>query len=460
MAFNKKALHKAAMEAVGILVFDEIWLDPSLPTGLWFCASPEEAKRIQINAVSLALLSSWDDVPKCKALFDLFPYVVIATPNALAREDMLEELRPRLPSTSLYVVTDAGWRKCKTVDEYIDAYGESQIPNILTGAEELPAYGLINLATVRSRDLSKVPRCLSTFPVLDRGIGGFFAGELSVWTGKRGIGKSTILGQLLLDAIDQGHTVCAYSGELTAAQFRDWIYLQAAGPNHIVYQEDSATGKKLARPDAMAEKLIDEWTNERFWLFDLEHNSQHDPEHILSQFEYAHMRYGADVFLVDNIMAVDFELSRTVDFNRAQSKFAIALARFCKKHNVHIHLVVHPRKATSDKNSAVTSDDVSGSGDITNAADNVFFLTTHAADGNDGITQKPLLQILKNRDFGAKGQQWLDFDRKSRRFFPDRGIPDKRYGWDPQARQISLLENPEDQAELAAVFPVNGGEAG
>ena len=109
----------------------------------------------------------------------------------------MKQLRPRLPAACIYVITDAGFRNCKTLDEFVSAYGSAHLLDILAGAEELPAYGILNLAQVARRDLRKVPRVLSRFPVLDRGIGGFFSGELSVWTGKRGVGKSTILGQLL-----------------------------------------------------------------------------------------------------------------------------------------------------------------------------------------------------------------------------------------------------------------------
>lgn len=131
------------------------------------------------------------------------------------------------------------------------------------------------------------------------------------------------------------------------------------------------------------------------------------------------------------------------------------LVTFSKRRGVHTHLVVHPRKSTSDTNSKVSSDDVSGSGDITNRADNVFFLTTHAASDAKGQPEtKPMLQILKNRDFGARGQQWLDFDRKSRRFFPDRTGDAKRpYGWDMAARQISLID---DRADIDKIFPEGG----
>ena len=437
---------KAMERAQEYLTFTPRFMDPGQPQGLWFCDSD-----IQLNAVCLGSGCSWDDVVRCRDFLAAFPFLVIVTPNAIAREAMVKELRPRLPATCIYVITDAGFRGCASIGDFVQLYGARHLPDILAGAQELPAYGLLNLADVPRRDMSKIPRTLSRFDVLDRSIGGFYAGELSVWTGKRGIGKSTLLSQMLLEALDQGHVVCAYSGELPKEQFREWTYLQAAGPEHIAYITDPATGKKLASADAMADKQISEWINERFWLFDLEHNTRHDPDTILRQFEYAHMRYRADVFLVDNIMSVDFDGYSDRDFNRIQSRFTQMLVTFSKRRGVHVHLVVHPRKSASDNNSRVTSDDVSGSGDITNRADNVFFLTTHEPDGKT----KPLLQVLKNRDYGSHRHQWLDFDKKSRRFFQDQtGDPKRPYGWQQTGVQIQMTE---DRADIDEVFPEEGG---
>lgn len=298
------------------LVFDPNFISPKEPQGLWICANSVEVRGFTVNAVCLPSTSEWDDFVKCRPFFEHFPYLVIATPNALAREQLVQEVRPRLPACCIFVVQDAGFRGCKTVEDYIQLYGTRELPAILEGAVELPAYGLLNLAEVPPRDLTKVPRTLSRFEVLDKSIGGFFAGELSVWTGKRGMGKSTLLSQLMLEALDQGHSVCTYSGELPKEQFREWTYLQAAGPEHIVYRTDPATGKQMAAADPMADKLISEWINERYWLFDLEKNTSHDPETILKQFEYARMRYRCDVFLVDNIMSVDFSGYADRDLDR------------------------------------------------------------------------------------------------------------------------------------------------
>lgn len=444
---------KAMKTAEDYLTFTPRFMDSTAPQGLWICDSVAEVSAIQLNAVTLGGGCEWDDIVKCRPFLEAFPYLVIVTPNAIARKYMVEQLRPKLPGMCIYEITDSGFRGCKTIGEYIGRYGAADLLSLLEGAEELPAYGLLNLAKVERKDMSKVPRTVSRFKVLDGGIGGFFAGEMSLWTGKAGIGKSTLVGQMLLEAVDQGHSVCAYSGELDKDQFRDWIYLQAAGPKYVQYVTDRVTGKKLAQATALADKQISEWLGDRFWLFDLEVNTRHDPASILNQFEYARMRYGADVFLVDNVMTVDFRDNRDKDFYRAQSDFGLQLAAWAKRHQVHVHLVVHPRKDLPDELRKLRLDDVSGSADLTRAANNVFFLSTHMAEESKGgkLVEKPILKILKNRRYGAKGSQWLDFDKKSRRYFMDRiGDPERCYGWDPSAQQITMAE---DTSDIDEVFP-------
>ena len=439
---------KAMRLAANYLTFEERFISPDQPQGIWICDSPEEVFAIQINAVCLGTGVEWDDLEKCQPFFECFDYVVIVTPNPIARKALVKEIPPRLPVCCIYEISDASFRGKKTIQEYIDAYGHKQLWNLLSGAEELPAYGLVDLSTVEPWDLTKIPRILSGFDRLDKSIAGFFAGELSVWTGKRGRGKSTILSQMLLQAINQGHTVCAYSGELDKEQFREWAYLQAAGPDHVEYRRDPLTGKDIPTVNPQAAALISDWLRERFWLFDLERNTTHDPKAILSQFQYAKMRYGADVFLVDNIMAVDFTGVRERDFYREQSKFTQELAMFAKRHRAHVHMVAHPRKEAgsgkSVSNDKFSADDVGGSGDITNAADNVFFITTHMV----GEDRKPILVTLKNRNFGSKVQPWLDFDKKSRRFFSFGGDPKKPFGWEMAAKQLEIKELPGENKDM------------
>jgi twinkle protein len=113
------------------------------------------------------------------------------------------------------------------------------------------------------------------------------------------------------------------------------------------------------------------------------------------------------------------------DFYHEQSEFVGRLVEFSKANNVHVHLVAHPRKAGEGN---LIADDVGGSGDITNRADNVFSIKRivgEDADFDAGLT------ILKNRYYGALGTKVrLCFDKTCNRFSEYGYTTDWRYGWE------------------------------
>ena len=427
------------------LTYEPRFLDPEQPRGLWFCDGPESVQSIEINAVCLAAGASWDDLGRCQDFFARFPYLMVVCPDPERRAAMTEELRSRLPETVVMVARDKAFRGCPSVRALRETYGLKALDMILAEADELPVYGLLDLADVRQPDIGRMPKVLSGIENLDHAIGGFLMGELSVWTGRRGEGKSTLLGELLLEALDQGETVCAYSGELPAWKFKYWTSLQAAGPAHIRMVRDPHGGRLLPVVPEPAQRCIDEWLRRRFFLYDIGRSSVHDAEHILRLFQYARNWYGAKVFLVDNIMTARFKGSRDADYYRAQSNFVNALATFARRSEVHVHLVAHPRK-TDGKHLA--ADDVGGIGDITNFADNVFALErTRRKAGEEDEEARTVLNILKNRFFGVKRQIGLAFDETSKRFYKSgTGSPERRYGWELGGTQLELTELPGDAA--------------
>lgn len=292
--------------------------------------------------------------------------------------------------------------------------------------------GLINIADVKRRDLSQTYRTKSGLSMLDRSIGGFRAGEMTVWTGKRGEGKSTMLGQILCEALDQGSKVCAYSGELVADRFKDWIMLQACGPNHAERQTDPLTGGEYSLVPAGIYSIIDDWWNRKLYLYDIGISTAHDEDSILSEFEYAARVLGCGVFLVDNIMTARLKGDR--DYYRAQSLFTQRLVQFAKAFQVHVHLVAHPRKVERGK-AVEDSDDVSGTGDITNLADNVISVRRVEHDTDTDAFHDAELMVLKSRETGVRGKIRLCFDQRSNRFYQPGDGPNKRYGWELMSQQ-------------------------
>lgn len=407
-------------DASAHLYYDQSQMDKKRP--LWFMRDCSEVDCLVSNAVALLPDA---DIRACAPFLRAFPSVFVAIADNEIAEKTASMLAENVLALTVLTPKHNVFGTAASVQEVYQMGGILAVDRLMLGAEEHPVYGLLNLADIEQ---ASVPcSVLSGIRELDAAIGGFCEGELSVWTGKRGSGKSTFLGQTLLEAIDRGHHVCAYSGELAEGQFKRWLTQQAAGPRHIVPVFDSYTGKTLDTIPADIQKQIDHWWDGKFYLYD--NSAGGDEDSILELFEFAVRRYGCSVFMVDNLMSARFSTMRDTDFYRAQSNFTGRLVAFAKKHRVHVHLVAHPRK--TDDSRRLTNDDVGGSGDITNRADNVFSITRLSEEQVEAEGFQTHLQVLKNRAFGETASLRLNYDSKSRRFYKaGTGNANKRYGWE------------------------------
>lgn len=406
------------------LIYLERFIDPEQPSGLWWCATAEDVQTVSINAVSKAVLASWDDVGTAGRDFVMrFPYIFVAVADETQRAEIAGELHRRFPLQVLLADTKA-FRGCSSVTQLRNDAGINAVDGLLYGATELPETDLLEVADVDVITPKPASRTLSGFIALDYTVGGFRSGELSVWTGKRGEGKSTFLSDLLVRSIAQGRKVCAYSGELPKEQFKRGILPQAAGPRHVDPTPDPYTGRTEYVVPADAQAKIDDWWRGKLLLTDIQRDKAHDEDNILRLFEYAYRKYGCDVFLVDNIMTAELKAERELGMYRAQSLFVNRLSNFSKRFGVHVHLVAHPRKTGNGQD--LSADDVSGTGDVTNRADNVFAVCR--ADEAEECSAR--ISVLKCRETGGRGNIALEFDEKSRRFYETGKTPYWKMPWE------------------------------
>lgn len=401
-------------------------MNPEEPTGLWWCLDARDVQAMTLNAVCKSAIAGWSDVERCADYVRQFPYVFIPVPPCGEREQLATELTTRL-GMAVLLPDEKAFKGCGSLREYIDAYGWSKSFELLYGAKMAPVQGLLNLADVDTAALKNVRRTLSGLQGLDDLIGGFSGGELSIWTGKRGEGKSTLLGQVLLDAVNQAHRVCVYSGEMPAARFKLSMLQQAAGYRFIQAEELPGTGKRSYTVKPEAVEAIDAWWDRCLFLTDIRKDNAHDEDNIVALFEYARRVYGCDTFLVDNIMTARLKQEAQLGMWQAQSEFAGRLVAFSKANGVHVHLVAHPRKTGK---AAIETDDVGGSGDLTNRADNVLKIERVPEDKLPQVGCATVLTVMKNREFGALGAVKLDFNPCDRRFFRAGGDDRKRYSWE------------------------------
>lgn len=248
--------------------------------------------------------------------------------------------------------------------------------------------------------------------------------------------NSTLLSQLLVEAMDQNYSIFAYSGELADYHFKRWMDFQAAGPEFITTQKSMYGEEYYQIPNDIVEK-INAWYRGRAYIYDNNSVDDNEMESLISTIEHTIQRYDVKVIAVDNLMtAMDFTGD---DIYKAQSAFVKALKNIALKYNVVVILVAHPRKTQMDgkPGAELGNDDVSGSSDITNRVDLVMAYSRNYSKTNpdDTMQADSRLSVTKNRLTGKLTQKGkgidLFYSQKSKRISSVLS-KDKSYGWQHQ----------------------------
>lgn len=209
----------------------------------------------------------------------------------------------------------------------------------------------------------------------------FRAGEVTVWTGYNGHGKSLLLNQVLIGLMSQGERAVVFSGEMSPERQGKRLSKQLGG---------------LDRPSPRYLDAIADWLRDRMWLFNLVGTASID--RLLTVFGYAFKRYGIRHCVIDSLMMTDVQ-SDGPGAMTAQKEAMRKLANWARANGTHVHLVAHPRKG-ADERKTPGKQDVSGAGVITDAADNVFAVWSAQKDEalTDDETPDGFLTLHKQRN--------------------------------------------------------------
>ncbi|WP_412478965.1 DnaB-like helicase C-terminal domain-containing protein [Azonexus sp. IMCC34839] len=227
-------------------------------------------------------------------------------------------------------------------------------------------------------------------------------GELSIWPGMSGHGKSMLIGQVALHLMAQGEKVCIASMEMKPAQTMHRMARQAFGSSQPMRRDIED---------------LHRWTDGRLWLYDQQ--GQVSPERILAVARYCHEKLGVTHLVVDNLLSCGI----SEDGYDAQKQFVLALATHAHDTGQSVHLLVHSRKQ-ADESKPPGKFDVRGSASITDLADNVFSVWRNRPkeqaqeQGDRSKDNEPdaLLTVAKHRHGEWEGRIQLWFDRRSQTY--------------------------------------------
>ena len=302
----------------------------------------------------------------------------------------------------------------------------------------------LSMEDIQYLDLKNLAAIPTGHEKFDRKAMGFILGEISIVSGLNASGKSSWLNTITLNALQRGFKVAMFSGELMKEKVKTWLNQSAAGREFVkkVYGYDDLY---YVPKDVTAK--IDAWTRDKFFLYDNKYGRNWS--RLLESVKNVVEQKGVNLMILDNLMTLELDAFNG-DKNEKQSAFVNSLADLAKQANIHIVLVAHPRKSLT----FLRREDIGGSGDITNLADNVYIIHRCNKDfvkrapeflGVDEVMRiveennfSNIVEVCKNRFVGSVDNIFgYYYEIETKRFMQSK-TEHIVYDWNPPAIQQDM----------------------
>ena len=241
----------------------------------------------------------------------------------------------------------------------------------------------------------------------------FRRGEVTVWAGQNGHGKTDITTLVALSLVGQYEKVCVASFEMKPVTTVGRLARMYGGTNPFCEEFQSDRGL-----DAVDE-IYDEfsgWSTGRMWLYDQTGTAK--AETVLGMVKYCAKELAITHVFIDSLM----KCVKDEDDYNGQKAFVDELCAMAKDLDVHIHLVHHLKKPSKESDMP-DKHDTKGSGSITDQVDNLFMVWRNKpkeddrkASGSNGKKQQEpdcylLCRKQRNYEGSADGEPMISLWR-------------------------------------------------
>jgi twinkle protein len=238
----------------------------------------------------------------------------------------------------------------------------------------------------------------------------FRPGEVTLWAGVNGHGKSLMTGFIGLELMAHMKRLCIASFEMKPKRTLERMLRQWAGYNPAEFN---------SHPDAI--QLLRELYGDmkaqaesRLWFYDQQGTVS--SERIVSVARYCAKELKIDHMFIDSLM----KCVKAEDDYNGQKYLVDELTAIARDHGMHIHLVHHLRKLENEGKKPDKSD-VKGTGAITDQVDNVLLVWRNKAENRKPTDPDAALICCKQRNGEWEGGINLWFDPASQQYLGEHG---------------------------------------
>lgn len=230
-------------------------------------------------------------------------------------------------------------------------------------------------------------------------------GEVTIWAGINGHGKSMVLSHIMLHQMEQSQRVVIASMEMTPARTIERMLKQSAASEH---------------PAIEYVKTFANWSDGKLWIYD--HLGMVDPKKIIAVIRYSVEKFRCQHFVVDSLM----KCGMSPEDYAGQKSFINELTGVALETGVHIHLVAHARKSEKETD-RIDKFSIKGTSEITDQVDNVILVSRNKKKENDRNGQyeddpDAFLTVAKQRHGDWEGTIGLWYHKPSCRYLSAQGV--------------------------------------
>lgn len=214
----------------------------------------------------------------------------------------------------------------------------------------------------------------------EAGVFGFRPQEVTIWSGINGHGKSSLISACTLYWAANGERVGIASLEMPPVK-------------QLVRMVRQATGDRNPSPEMI--RKFHAWTDDSIWMYD--QNGTVESKRILDLGYYFSNELQINHFVIDSLMKCGIP-SDGAGWLTAQKNFMDQLTVLAKDTNMHIHIVMHPRKGEKETNQ-VDKMDVRGAGELTDMTDNLIVVWADTAKQEEMSLNQASYERTQDPDF-------------------------------------------------------------
>ncbi|KAK6487255.1 twinkle protein [Huso huso] len=236
----------------------------------------------------------------------------------------------------------------------------------------------------------------SRFPELNKILKGHRKGELTVFTGPTGSGKTTFISESALDLCMQGVNTLWGSFEINNVRLAKIMLTQFSQ-------------QRLEENLDQYEEWADQF--EELPLYFMTFHGQQNIKTVIDTMQHAVYLYDISHVVIDNLQFMMGQENLSVDKFAVQDHIIGTFRTFATGSSCHVTLIIHPRKEGDDKELQTAS--IFGTAKASQEADNVLILQEKKLVSSQG---RRSLQVAKNRFDGDVGIFPLEFNKTSLTF--------------------------------------------